>query len=292
MKKLSILLKTLFCAMSFLAVSHIQLTYAAPQKAEQQIKLPKNVSQINVPSASMKKNVPTVVILPNSYETNQAKKFPVMYLLHGFGGNQLTWVRIRPDIQKLASNLNMIVVCPDGAKSSWYWDSPIDPSFKYETFVSKELVNYIDANYRTKADKKNRAITGLSMGGHGGLFLGFRHQDVFGACGSMSGGVDIRPFPHNWDMAKRLGDSAKNRDNWENLTVMNMLYLLKPNSIRIAFECGVDDFFYEVNQRLHNELVYRKIPHDYTVRPGSHNSQYWNNALPYQMWFFSTGFSK
>jgi len=61
--------------------------------------------------------------------------------------------------------------------------------------VSKELIQWVDENYRTIAERGGRAISGLSMGGHGGLFLGFRHQDVFGACGSMSGGVDIRPFP-------------------------------------------------------------------------------------------------
>ena len=91
-------------------------------------------------------------------------------------------------------------------------------------------------------------------------------------------------------MTKRLGDAVKNADVWEKHTVMNQLHLLKPNSIRIAFECGVDDFFYEVNERLHKELLYRNIPHDYTTRPGKHNSPYWNNALPYQMYFFSTGF--
>ena len=78
--------------------------------------------------------------------------------------------------------------------------------------------------------------------------------------------------------------------NWESHTVMNQLHLLKPNSIRIAFECGVADFFYEVNKRLHKELLYRNIPHDYTERPGVHNGAYWNNALPYQMMFFSNGF--
>ncbi|MBE6414695.1 MAG: esterase family protein [Verrucomicrobiaceae bacterium] len=254
------------------------------------VSLPTNISVVNVPSKAMNKTIPTMIVLPSSYDINKTKKYPVLYLLHGFGGNHTSWLRIRPDIQKLASQFEMIIVSPDGFKSSWYWDSPIDPTVKYETFVSKELVEYIDLNYRTNATRKGRAITGLSMGGHGGLWLGFRHQDVYGACGAMSGGVDIRPFPNNWEMAKRLGDASKNADIWEKHTVINQLHLLKPNSIRIAFECGVDDFFYEVNEKLHKELLYRNIPHDYTTRPGRHNSPYWNNALPYQMLFFSNGF--
>ena len=62
-------------------------------------------------------------------------------------------------------------------------------------YVSSELVKYIDTHYSTIKDRKGRAVTGLSMGGHGGMWLSIRHKDVFGAGGSTSGGVDIRPFP-------------------------------------------------------------------------------------------------
>lgn len=102
---------------------------------------------------------------------------------------------------------SVIVVCPDG-ENSWYWDSPKDPSSRFETFVARELIDYVDAHYPTRGDRSGRAITGLSMGGHGGLWLSFRHKDTFGAGGSTSGGVDIRPFPENWEMAN---SSARRR---------------------------------------------------------------------------------
>ena len=123
----------------------------------------------------------------------------MLYLLHGYSGRYDSWVSLKPTLPQDATRLGMIVVCPDG-QNSWYWDSPIDPKFQFETYVSKELVQYIDQNYKTITSPKGRAITGLSMGGHGGLWLGINHPDVFGACGSMSGGVDIRPFPNNWSM--------------------------------------------------------------------------------------------
>ena len=66
-------------------------------------------------------------------------------------------------------------------------DSPVNPGSQYETFVSDELIKAIDAKYATIRAREGRGITGLSMGGHGGLYLGFRHQDVFGVAGSMSG---------------------------------------------------------------------------------------------------------
>jgi S-formylglutathione hydrolase FrmB len=128
------------------------------------------------------------------------------------------------------------------------------------------------------------------MGGHGGLFLGFRHQDVYGACGSMSGGLDIRPFPDNWNLKKRLGEQNRFPENWERHTVMNQLHLLTPNSTRIIFDCGTEDFFYNVNLRLHEELKYRNIPHDFISRPGGHNGQYWDDAVKYQALFFANYF--
>lgn len=98
----------------------------------------------------------------------------------------------------------MIIVCPDG-RNSWYWDSPVDPSMQMESFFTDCLIPTVDSLYRTMPARGGRAITGLSMGGHGALWLAWRHPDLFGAAGSMSGGVDIRPFPANWNMADRLG---------------------------------------------------------------------------------------
>ena len=239
-------------------------------------------------SHKMQKNIKTVIIAPESY--NQQAELPVLYLLHGYSGNYGSWVNDFPAVKELADRFGMMVVCPDGAYGSWYWDSPIDPDFQYETFVAKELTAWVDKNYKTVKKREGRAITGLSMGGHGGLYLGFRHQDVFGACGSMSGGVDIRPFPNNWDMAKRLGKQGEFPERWEQHTVMNLLHLLTPNSIKVIIDCGTDDFFYEVNEKLHRELLYRNIPHDYISRPGAHNREYWANAIKYQMLFFGEYF--
>ncbi len=246
------------------------------------------VDTVLVFSPSMQKEIKTVVITPDSYDGRTA--FPVLYLLHGYSDNYAGWVNKAPVIKDLADLYGMMIVCPDGAFGSWYWDSPVDAAFRFETFVSKELIDWVDARYKTISSRQGRAITGLSMGGHGGLYLGFRHQDVFGACGSMSGGVDIRPFPNNWDMAKRLGSQREFPERWEQHTVMNQLHLLTPNSTKIIFDCGTGDFFYEVNVKLHRELLYRNIPHDFISRPGVHNWEYWANAIKYQALFFSDYF--
>jgi S-formylglutathione hydrolase FrmB len=265
-----------FLGVILLAVTFQQATYAAI------------VDTVDTYSPSMKKTIKAVVITPDNYANAQA--LPVVYLLHGYGGNYADWITKSKGFEKAVDQYQMIIVCPDGGIGSWYWDSPVDASFKYETYVSKELVSWIDSKYKTIKDRRGRGITGLSMGGHGGLYLSLKHQDVFGAGGSMSGGVDIRPFPNNWDMAKRLGAYAEHSENWEKYTVMNMLNLLSPNSLALIIDCGTEDFFYKVNENLHQQLLYRNIPHDYITRPGAHNWNYWSNSIQYQLLFMNNYF--
>jgi len=246
------------------------------------------VDTIKVYSPSMKKNLPVVFFRPDSYSQNLS--YPVVYLLHGYSGNYTDWVTKGQGLGRLVDQHNIIAVCPDGGFNSWYWNSPENPGYTYETFVSEELISAIDAKYSTVRDRKGRGITGLSMGGHGGLYLGIRHQDVFGVAGSMSGGVDIRPFPNNWDMSKQLGTYAEQPERWEKYTVINLLNLLTPGSLSIIIDCGTDDFFFAVNEKLHQELLYRNIPHDYIVRPGAHNWTYWNNAVKFQILYMKNYF--
>ncbi|MBQ5396527.1 MAG: esterase family protein, partial [Alistipes sp.] len=115
-------------------------------------------------------------------------------------------------------------------------------------------------------------------------------QELFGAAGSTSGGVDIRPFPKNWGMSLRLGTIEENPENWENYTVTNMVHMLKPNALKMIIDCGSEDFFFKVNCEFHDKLMEAKIPHDFYVRPGVHNWDYWRNSIQYQMLFFSNYF--
>jgi S-formylglutathione hydrolase FrmB len=268
--------KTLF--LSFIALLCVQLSHAA------------KVDTALTYSAAMKKNIKAVVITPDSY--SQAQSMPVVYLLHGAGDAFSGWIKKVPALQQYADDYQTIIVCPDGNVTSWYFDSPIDPEWKYETYVATELVNWIDKNYKTIKDRKGRAITGLSMGGHGALYLSFKHQDVFGAAGSMSGGVDITPFPLNWNIAKRLGDYDKNMQRWKDNTIVNMTWMLVPNRLALIIDCGKDDFFYNVNMKLHETLLYSNIPHDFIIRPGVHNWDYWSNAIKYQLMYFNGFFTK
>lgn len=249
------------------------------------------VDTVNIYSNAMHKNIKCVIIKPDSYNKEGAT-YPVVYLLHGHSGNYASWVEKAPIIKNYSDQFQIIIVCPDGGYNSWYLDSPVDPAVRFETYVSKEVPAYIDSNYRTIKDRKARAISGLSMGGHGGLFLGFRHADIFGACGSMSGGVDLRPFPKNWQLSEKLGDSKKDSLNWKKYSVITVIEDKPSDSLAIIFDCGTEDFFHEVNKALHEKMLRLKIPHDYIERPGQHDWNYWPNAVEYQLLFFKKYFDK
>ena len=239
----------------------------------------------------MNREVKVVYILPDKAVAGNPQACPVIYLLHGYGGNARTWMGVKPELPRIADEKGVIFACPDG-KNSWYWDSPRNKDYRYESFVAKELVEYIDKNFATKADRSGRVITGLSMGGHGGMWLSIRHQDIFGGGGSMSGGLDIRPFPDSWNMKARLGEYASNKEVWDNHTVINQLDRLKDGSLAIIIDCGADDFFLQVNKAAHEALLKRGIGHDFIIRPGAHNPRYWNNAIDYQVLFFKKFFNK
>lgn len=248
------------------------------------------VDTVTIHSKSMNKDVKCVVITPSAYKSDTTH-FPVLYLLHGYSDNYRAWVVKAPDFLKTVDENGFIVVCPDGAFGSWYFDSPVDTTMQYETNVALEIPAYIDAHYRTIASRNARAIAGLSMGGHGALYLAIKHREIFGAAGSMSGGVDFRPFPDNWDIKKYLGEYATNKASWDKNVVVNLIDSLQNGDLKILIDCGVKDFFMEVNRNLHQKLLSKNIDHDYIERPGEHNWPYWNNAVKYQLLFFRQYFT-
>ncbi|SKA07233.1 alpha/beta hydrolase [Sediminibacterium ginsengisoli] len=247
------------------------------------------VDTVSIYSNSMKKEIKTVVVKPARYGYD-TQRYPVVYLLHGHGGGYANWITRVPHIQELADRFNMIIVCPDGAKSSWYYDSPIDPNFQYETFVAKEVPAYIDSNYKTIEDRTGRAITGLSMGGHGGMFIGFRHADFFSACGSMSGALNTTVITRGYNVEERLGDTATNRKYWEDWSVMKVIETYPKDSLAIIVDCGTEDMIVAMSRAAHEKMLKLKIPHDYIERPGKHDWKYWNTAVDYQMLFFRKHF--
>ena len=242
------------------------------------------LDSIEVFSDAMNKKIKSYIIFPNDYDKNN-KKYSVVYLLHGFNGNYQSWVKDAPNILLNADLYNLILVCPDG-NNSWYLNSPVNPELEYHTYIIKELIPYIDKNYRTNNNEFGRAITGYSMGGHGAFYLALKNPNTFIAVGSICGGVDIKKFKTKWNLLKLLGDST-DEINWQNYTVLDLFKKEKQANFFIIFDCGLKDFFLESNRDLHQQLLRQNIVHEYTERPGEHNKQYWKNSIDFQLLFFS-----
>lgn len=249
------------------------------------------VDSVSIYSAAMNKSVKCVVITPESYHTQKEKRFPVVYLLHGYSGNYSNWITKVPDIKHDVDEFNLIIVCPDGAYSSWYFDSPVEENSRYKTYVGVEVPAYIDSAFKTIPERSARAISGLSMGGHGAIFLSWSFPETFGAAGSMSGAVDLVSLKSKYGFEKILGDTT-NMDLFYKNSVVNVVKSHIDNYPALIIDCGTKDPFINDNRLLHSNLMNLEIPHDYTERPGGHNWEYWQNSVPYQLLFFHQFFEK
>lgn len=238
-------------------------------------------------SKAMKTSLGCTIILPNQYQAT-GKPIPVVYLLHGYSGWHSNWILRVPELSQFADSFNTIIVCPEGGYNSWYFDSPLDSSSQYETFVAKEIPEYIDAHFNTIKNRKGRAISGLSMGGHGALFLGVRHKEIFGMAASMSGGVNLYESKGRYEISQKIGDSS----GWNNYSVLQSIDAQKSKNIQLFFDCGVEDFFLGGNRALHEKLISLKVPHTYMEREGGHNWDYWRKSIRYHLVFFQQYFPK
>ncbi|RMF08651.1 MAG: esterase family protein [Candidatus Neomarinimicrobiota bacterium] len=240
-----------------------------------------HIDTVSVPSPAMKRDMPAIVVTPE----NSGGPFPVVYLLHGYSGSYQDWNR-KADLAAESDRYGVILVCPEGGYNSWYLDSPVDPTSQYESWIVKDLIPWVDHQYSTRGNREYRAITGLSMGGHGALYLAIRHPDLFSAAGSMSGGVDLRFSTKRWEISEKLGPYEDFPERWKQNSIVGMIEDIPADSLALFIDCGVNDFFIEINRTLHRKLLERNLPHEYIERPGGHSWSYWTHALDYHLLFF------
>lgn len=257
------------------------------------------VDTIAVYSPSMKKNLKAAVTFPSSYSAGN-QRFPVLYLLHGGSGAFNDWhqkVTEKGLVNKMAEEYNLIIVTPGVGPASYYYDSPIMDSVNYETYITAELIPHIDKTYRTLAKKESRAISGLSMGGHGAITLSAKHPELFITAGSMSGvmNIDTRMWKVGDDFRKirlegqkaMLGAINYDAPTFNPYTAVGLVDKIKENKLALIIDCGVDDFLIETNRQMHQLLVANGIAHEYIERPGAHTWQYWTEALPVHLFFMN-----
>ena len=255
------------------------------------------VDTVSVPSEAMKKELKVAVTFPEGYESS-GKNYPVLYLLHGGSGAFDDWHRkvTQPGlVPEMANKYDLIIVTPGVGPSSYYFDSPLLDSVQYATYITAELIPYVDQNFRTLAKKESRAISGLSMGGHGAIILSAKNPELFIAAGSMSGVMNIDT--RMWE----VGDGLKNMRRegqammlgpinydapFSKYTAVGLVQEMKTNGLAMIIDCGVDDFLISTNRQLHKLLLENEVNHEYIERPGAHTWPYWTEALPVHLAFF------
>ena len=210
------------------------------------------------------------VYLPAGYTPD--RRYPVLYLLHGIGGNQHEWVgyvRAAAILDRLmAQDLArpMIVVMPNGrarpddappAPKQTFTPEHIAAFASFETDLLQSLIPAIDAKYATLPDADHRAIAGLSMGGGQALNFGLGHPEAFAWVGGFSSAPNTRPA------AELLRDKAAARRQ------LKLVYL----------SCGKRDGLINVSQSMHRELRDLGIPHLWNVDEFGHDRESWAENL-------------
>jgi enterochelin esterase-like enzyme len=197
------------------------------------------------------------------------KKYPVLYLLHGIGGDENEWARggapdaILDNLYADKKAVPMIVVLPNGrASKDVTARDPIpkqSPAFAaFEKELLADLIPFVEKTYSVKADRESRAVAGLSMGGGQALNFGLGNLDTFAWVGGFSSAPNTRP----------PGELIK--DHTEAAKKLRLLYVA----------CGDKDGLLRISERVHETLDEKKVPHLYNVIPGGkHDFKVWKSDL-------------
>ena len=229
---------------------------------------------LTVKSDIMNTDVKYSIYLPESYDGK--KKYPVLYMLHGYGGNNNDWLQdntgsiwagggtmpayAREYAEKTGKEL--IIVAPDGG-NNFYCDG-FNGGPKYMSFFFQEFIPYIESTYAIKAEKKSRAIGGLSMGGYGSLYYGTLHPEMFCYVYACSAAINVGVSAP--DPAQLIAQTVSAGDIKE-----------LPG---FTLEIGTEDTTVGSNDPFIKTLAGYGIPYEYITRPGAHDWPFWNACSP------------
>lgn len=225
------------------------------------------------------------VLLPPGYDA-EAAPYPLLFLLHGGGGDNNFLALMRPTIEAAwaAGDIPPLVVVTPDAKRSFYMDYR-DGSQKWETFIVTELLAKIRASYNVSKDRTRTIVSGISMGGLGSLRLGFDHPEIFGGLAALEAGIE--PALHYDDVKVRNSfqrgealfeekfGTPVDKAYWEgfnpaNIAIARRDAILK-SGLQIYIEVGDKDMFHldEGVEFLHRVLWDHGIPHEYRLVHGA-----------------------
>ncbi len=246
--------------------------------------------EVHLGGGALGKQVSARVILPEGKDVRGP--FPVFYLLHGLGDNYTTWTR-RTSLERYLDGLPLIVVMPNGERG-WYSDSKTHPHEAFETFITQDLIGWVDSTFQTIAKREGRVIAGLSMGGYGAFKLALKHPELFCASSSLSGAVEMHDEKAEWHdeiLHREIIDIfGPNRiGGSEDIFALANEYSTGARAPlpALKMDCGTEDFLIDSNRHLHAHLQQLGIAHQYDEFPGYHNWDFWDEHIPQTIEFFA-----
>jgi len=260
---------------------------------------------LTMSSKILKSDRKYALYLPPDYDSSQ-RSYPVLYLLHGGGDDQTGWVQfgevlhIADQAIVAGSATPMIIVMPDANTGRRGYFNDVWGEWRYEDFFFEEFLPFIEKTYRIKAEKRYRAVAGLSMGGEGTFIYALHKPDLFSSACPLSAGTgpqtpeDVRNRMKRYDPQNSANISDSQCEAYYQR--QSVLYLIdnlavdQIKSVRWYIDCGDDDFLYEGNSLAHIALRKKEIPHEFRIRDGAHNWSYWRASLPQVLSFVSDAF--
>lgn len=248
------------------------------------------VADFKLNSKLMSREMPYRVIFPSGYnQKNENVNYPVLYLLHGLTGHFNNWSD-KTKIAEFARNYKFILVMPEG-DDGWYSDAANAPNDKYESYIIQELIPEIDKKFRTKSNRENRVIAGLSMGGYGSIKFGLKYPEKFVLVGSFSGAlgaasISLKTIGNGWkaltDSIKKVYDADDSQTRKDN-DIFKIVREIPNEKIKslpfIYLDCGTEDGLIQSNREFNLLLAEKKIPHEYRELPGKHDWIFWNSQV-------------
>ncbi|HWP84100.1 MAG TPA: alpha/beta hydrolase family protein [Terriglobia bacterium] len=249
-----------------------------------------------VASKILNRPVRYCALLPPRYSANSARRFPVVYFLHGLGGNEqwlLTgggWELIE-QMRRQNRIGEFVLVTPDAGRT--FYINSRDGSERYEDFFLQEFVPAIETRYRAGGARAARGVGGISMGGYGALRFAFRHPQMFAAVAVHSAAL-LEDLPADTTLLfgrnfRAFGDPL-DRAYWRQNTPLALARTASGLArLRIYLDCGLqDDYGFQIGaRRLHEILERRGTPHEFHLHPGGHNWEYFSEHLDDSLAFLS-----
>lgn len=227
------------------------------------------------------------IILPQDYSTS-TRRFPVLYLLHGYTGHYSDWVT-KTGLTNYAKHYEEIIVMPED-ENGWYVDNYANPKLGWQSYIIDDLIPYVDSHYRTVASRNGRAIAGLSMGGYGAMLLGLKYHQMFAAIASLSG-VFASSEPAfeealNKPEGKAIHDviaadfgPLTNPTRPENDPFLLVTKIPVDQLPQIYFSVGTSDTLLGMNREFARLLSDWKITYRYMEVPGKHEWPVWDRQI-------------